>query len=194
MRRPLALIASVAVVALASVGCSQGQPVHLESKASASSSGLPANSSNDSRPTETPASLAEIDSCSLLNPEDLRVVGEYEEGVGRSVGTGRVCQWREVRSPETGQSMVLTVTIRENGGLDGVSDLGYGERSGRTEGTGRPVKQLGTEAGCLVAMAVGEGERVEVAASKLGSELTRDGICEMLGEVVEIIDPKLPLG
>ncbi|WP_141630134.1 DUF3558 family protein, partial [Saccharomonospora azurea] len=152
----------------------------------------PAGSGRASSPGEA-ASLSGVGPCSLLTVQELGAFGDYAEGVERTVGTGRVCEWKEVRDSE-GHSATLTLTLRENGGIADSLDQGYGERNGSMEGTGRPAKEVPTDVGCIVALGVGDGERAEVGASKLGSDLTPQDICDMVGEVAELIDPKLPLG
>lgn len=176
------------------VGCSSSESGSAEPDDSSQpdASGVPSSSAVSPSPgSET--QLSSIDSCSLLTAEELREFGEFEEGVNKIVGSGRVCEWKEVRDSE-GRSATLIATIRENGGLDTIEDQGFGLRNGKTNTTGREVKEIPTSIGCVVAVAVNEGQRVEVGTSKLGGGLDKQEACQMAGEVAELIDPKLPLG
>lgn len=196
MRYSFMISVGVTAVFLALSGCSSEESGTAEPELSdVAQSSIPSEvpETNRSSP-QSSNGLADVKPCSLLTTDELKILGEYQEGVDKLVGSGRVCQWKEVRDPDTGQSATLTVTLRENGGLDDHLDQGYGERRGMTDTTGRAVKELPTSIGCVVMMAVGESERVEVAASKVGSDLTRQDFCKMVGEVAEIIDPKLPRG
>jgi hypothetical protein len=193
MRRLLVLCA-VSLVPLAISACSSQESGLPE--VGKSSQSISPSDSTASDPGSSPGgveSLGGISPCSLLTVDELSAIGDYLEGVEKNVGTGRVCEWKEVRDSE-GHSATLSVTLRENGGIADSLDQGYGERSGSMKGTGRPVKEVPTEVGCIVALGVGDGERAEVGASKLGGDLAIEDICEMVGKVAELIDPKLPLG
>ncbi|OQO90838.1 hypothetical protein B1813_15035 [Saccharomonospora piscinae] len=144
-------------------------------------------------PTSSPgAGLSAVDACSLLTPTELRAVANFDEGTSKTVGTGRTCEWKENSSEE--DASILTATIRENGGIDGIEDKGYGTRSGAIGTNGREVVEVPTRVGCVVAMAVGADERVEVGVGHLGEDLNRTEMCQTAGKVVELIDPKLPQG
>jgi hypothetical protein len=109
--------------------------------------------------------------------------------------SGRVCEWKEQRGPD-GVSATLTLTIREGANLDSVRDLGSGLQRGIIEASGRKVVRTWNtqHTGCLVVMAVSQNERVEVGLSEVSGSFDNEEACRMVDKVVEIVDPKLPLG
>ncbi len=131
----------------------------------------------------------------MLDTNELTVIGSFEGGSGRPTQAGRVCEWKEQRDSD-GVSSTLTVTVREGVNLDSVRDIGSGLQSGRLESSGRELVRTYSPdtTACIVVMAVSQQERVEVGLSELSGSYDSQKACEMVDEVVQLIDPKLPLG
>lgn len=195
-QRIRSVVAALGTIALLATGCSGDEPGTASpgelNEASPSSSEQ--GSSVKVSPSNSPG-LSGLDPCAILSTSELSVIGSFEEGSGRPTESGRLCEWKEQRSSD-GVSSTLTVTVREGVNLDSVRDIGSGLQKGITEGSGRAlVRTYSTEqTGCLVVMAVSQQERVEVALSELSGSFGSEQACEMVDQIVEIIDPKLPLG
>ncbi len=192
--RPHWIVTPIVVMVLGLAGCSGSE------SGLASPSGSSGNEPNGSSMTpsssvaRTPSSqvgLDEIDACSLLTVAELRAIGEYADGISKTVGTGRVCQWKEVRGDD-GLSATLTATIRENAGIDTITNLGSVQQ-GKSQGSGRDLVRTWNDEICVSVMAVGPSQRVEVGLSEIDGVGGQEA-CEIVDEVVEIIDPKLPMG
>lgn len=189
----LAVLLLVAPFFLA--GCSEPESGVAISQAPIqdSENGMPPTVSAPSS-SESESQRAGIDPCSIVTAQDLSSVSEFEEGVDKIVGNAPVCEWKEATESAMEDSVILTVAIREDGDIGGMRDQGYGLREGTLDSSGRELVEQPTSVGCVVAMAVGEGERVEVGIGSLSEGASQEEACQMAGEVVELIDPKLPLG
>ncbi|MER7115016.1 DUF3558 family protein [Saccharomonospora azurea] len=154
----------------------------------------PSSTSSLNSSTSKSPDLSGLDPCSVLETNELTVIGSFEEGSDRPTQSGRVCEWKEQRGSD-GVSSTLTVTVREGVNLDSVRDIGSGLQSGRLESSGRELVRTYSSdtTACLVVMAVSQQERVEVGLSELSGSYDSQKACEMVDEVVELIDPKLPL-
>jgi hypothetical protein len=109
-------------------------PVQLEDQPA---SAPPLGSSMTRSPSHSPG-LSGLDPCSLLDTDDLTVIGAFDGGTWRPTQSGRVCEWKEQRGSD-GVSSTLTVTVREGVNLDSVRDIGSGLQSGRLEKSGREL-------------------------------------------------------
>jgi hypothetical protein len=183
-------------VALLASGCSEDEPgIASPQRSSEVPSGPVTQESSPGPSSQNSSDMSGVEPCSIIEPEELVEIGAYEEGSSRLANSGRVCEWKEQRGPD-GVSATLTLTIREGANLDSVRDLGSGLQRGIIEASGRKVVRTWNtqHTGCLVVMAVSQNERVEVGLSEVSGSFDNEEACRMVDKVVEIVDPKLPLG
>ncbi|MGH3436345.1 MAG: DUF3558 family protein [Sciscionella sp.] len=133
-----------------------------------------------SAPTQA-ATLATVDPCSLLPRADAAQVGVTGAGNPENVGTARGCAWHTTDGAE------VSVDVRTNLGLSQVQANG---------GTVGPVTTLGSHqsrqqqnsVGCLVAIGVTAGSRVDVQG--VSTNGTPD--CSAAQQAAKVIEPNLP--
>lgn len=160
-------------------------------------SSLPSDeaSAAPNKPSEDPDSglspevIDAIDPCELLTPSELTKFGNFEEPEPRFSGGARNCRWGSKRTSAVGDLPLINIDVRDNVGISGMPDLGGGLHHGQMAESGRKIAQTSKEIGCVLAMALDEGARVDVVVSGI-----HDQSCDMAAKLAEIIDPKLPLG
>lgn len=88
----------------------------------------------------------------------------------------------------------IDVAVRDRQGIKDATDVGGGLQKGKM-GSGRPAVQIPFPADqggdCILALAVGETSRVDITASAVGDAKTA---CDIVSQVADIVDPKLPKG
>lgn len=189
----LGLVASASMLA----ACSEepGAPAPAAPSTGANSSAAPSASSAVNSPTSN------VDPCSLLDAAVLdaqfKNFRPFKDGevVAGSDGNeqfagARSCSWKTDRTRAANQRSVLSVTVsvRDSHGLADVQDAGGGVTAG-TLGSGRKATQVPyPPSACMFALAVGEGARVDVLVGDHAES------CEMVGDVADLVDPKLPKG
>ncbi|WP_158559818.1 DUF3558 family protein [Prauserella sp. PE36] len=186
MTRAMFVILPVVALAL-SAGCSQNEP------GSALTSDTPASTQHSgasNAPTSAPsnASTASIEPCSLLSFADVSSFGTFKERPEEDEGLGaRSCTYYPERT-DAARLPTVGVDVRDDQDVDSVNDEGLGINTG--ELNGRNLAQVPAHGGCIIALGVGAGSRVDVAVTGLDT----DASCDLVGRVAEIVEPKLPEG
>lgn len=178
------LFAALTVGALALSACADEPGVAAPSPSESS------NNTATGAPTEAPT--ARLDPCSFLSPAELKDFGTFENGHVLNMGGARGCAWHMPESIPFKYRFSIDVGIRDRQGIKEANDAGGGIQKGEM-GSGRkavliPATRLG---GCILALAVSETSRVDVAANGV-----RDSkkACDIVSQVADIVDPKLPKG
>ncbi|TLW93512.1 DUF3558 domain-containing protein [Saccharomonospora piscinae] len=182
------ILATLALTALTATGCADTNP----------GSGSPSSDYPDlesPRPTITSSEASEqadadIDPCSLLSDEEIGQFGEFDGPSKRVVGSGQVCTWQGAKETVGDQAPLVNLVVRDNVGLSGVVDMGDGLTPGATENTGRALVRTMSPDGCLIAMKITSGSRLDVDVA----EVSGDDACDLAGKMVEIVDTRLPRG
>ncbi|NIJ14587.1 hypothetical protein FHU38_004988 [Saccharomonospora amisosensis] len=138
----------------------------------------------------TSRGIDSVDPCSLLTDSEVAAFGKYQEPNARQVGTARGCDWNPVRENAQQKLPLISFSVRDNVGVDGVVDLGTGLQRGEMDSGRGVVRTTTPDHGCLIAMAVGEDARVDVVVGAVEP----DKACDIASRIAEIIDPKLPMG
>jgi hypothetical protein len=189
MRTRVAAAVSVLIVSLVA-GCGQ-----TEEGAASPETGLPGPSTpTDGNSTTDSNAPGVVDPCSLLDQGELAQFGDFIGPEERTYQGYPVCAWHvEQDSASDVEAPMLDLAYRKDLGLEEVLDLGDGLQAGKLA-TGRElVKTTGIDPvtetpGCLVAMKVADGSRIDVSAGMTAEP------CDLVEKVVEIVDPKLPRG
>lgn len=130
------------------------------------------------------ASLAKLDPCALLSPQDRSSAGLTGQGKPKTIGEARACDWTV---PST---FGLTVTLDETNGLANL-DLSDGKRTRKDVGSHQAVQVSGRRGTCAVLLDVGGAQSVQVDVSNANfadSELA----CSRASDVAGLVEPKLP--
>lgn len=177
----LAVLASMAALALGVAACGGGTPGQPEPTTVPSSDGDGTNHT-PSMPSGNPSSgLGSMNACSLLNASEATSVGLPSSGQKQNAGAKSGCEW-------DGSEFSVGVTIRTNAGLTGVMANG-GTLTGTKVGNHQAMQLKEAAGGCLYALGVTGTSRVDVNAQGLGTE---DSCPEALS-VAELVEKKLPL-
>ncbi|WP_082245309.1 DUF3558 family protein [Saccharomonospora azurea] len=136
-----------------------------------------------------------IDLCSLLTESDLAEYGTFDGPEERELRGYAVCSWADEKASASDMEAPLIdlMFIGDRGAAD-VVDLGDGLQNGKTENTGRElVKTSGVDSVtgapvCVIAMSVSDGSRLDVTVGRTADP------CDLAGQLVELVDPKLPRG
>lgn len=143
-------------------------------------------------PTSTPPAT-EVDPCSLLSKSELTPVGTYsdpqkEVAAEGTAGESHVCGFNPERS-STESLPTIGVILRTKSGIEDVVDNGGGVHDSTFNG--RPVALApDPDASCLLALELTTKSRVDVAVTGIDTEEA----CQLVGQVTEIVEPKLPGG
>ncbi|MCP2179250.1 DUF3558 family protein [Prauserella alba] len=182
MSRTSAGIVVGAFVAI-SVGCSpgvEGQPEGSQTEKATASSLAPSSPSSAD-------SLAGIDPCSLLKANELSKYGNFPQGSPGNVGVGKQCDFQKTREGAADSTLVVSVNVRADQGLDDAQDMGQGVE--RAENDGREYARIPSEGSCTIAIGVSESSRVDVYA---GTTAGTQKSCEIADEVAAMVEQKLP--
>lgn len=180
----VALVALFAVGTLGLSACSE-EPGVAEPSPTA-----PGDTTATSVPAEAPTT--QLDACSLLSSAELKEIGNFKDGEVLDTGGARGCSWNMSESIKFKYRFSIDVAVRDRQGIKDANDAGGGIQKGKM-GSGRkavliPTTRLG---GCILALAVGETSRVDIAAN--GVEDSKKA-CDIASQVADIVDPKLPKG
>jgi hypothetical protein len=138
-------------------------------------------------PLAAPASLATIDPCGLLSPQDRSTAGLSVLGRPKDIDGARACDWTV---PGT---FGVTVTLDEKHGL---AALDVAKKAAtRTEVGTHPALQVAdkkaADGTCAVLLGVGQAASVQVDVSNTGFSDTPLA-CRRAGTVAGLLEPKLP--
>lgn len=169
---------------MAAVGCSEVEPGTASPSSGASR--VPTTSFVEDR-----RKLDSVDPCSLIDDSELNRLGNFEDGrEGVRKDGGRQCSWRGVReSASAERPLSLYIVLRDGSGVDDLSDIGSGTRSGVTEDTGRRVKETWNKGGCVVGLELRPNARVDAIATAPDTVKA----CDTANELVKLIDRKFPV-
>ncbi|WP_409179408.1 DUF3558 domain-containing protein [Amycolatopsis sp. VS8301801F10] len=135
-------------------------------------------------PTSSAPSLAKLDPCALLSPQDRSSAGLTGQGKPKTIGEARACDW-------TAPSVFgVTVTLDETNGLANL-DLSDGKRTKKDVGSHQAVQVSGRRGTCAVLLDVGGAQSVQVDVANANfadSALA----CSRAGDVAGLVEPKLP--
>ncbi|MFE3176185.1 DUF3558 family protein [Amycolatopsis sp. NPDC059090] len=135
-------------------------------------------------PSSSAPSLAKLDPCTLLSPQDRSSAGLTGQGKPKTIGEARACDWTV---PST---FGLTVTLDETNGLADL-DLSDGKRTKKDVGSHQAVQVSGRRGTCAVLLDVGGAQSVQVDVNNANfadSALA----CSRAGDVAGLLEPKLP--
>lgn len=183
-RRAIPLIFAAAAIAMAS-GCSDDEPGTPIPAGDQTSS---PQASASATPSAAAADIDAVEPCSLLTDDELAQFGEFKAPDEKEVGTARTCTYLAERTSASNEQASVGFAVRDNVGVADLTDHGYGVQEGQTVTTGREATQAKTDDGCTVALAVGEGARVDTVV--LGMDPNK--ACATANKIAEIVDPKLP--
>ncbi|WP_406634779.1 DUF3558 domain-containing protein [Amycolatopsis sp. WGS_07] len=174
-RAALLCIAGLAAVSLASCGRMPG----ISHAAPADGAPTPASPPSSSAP-----SLAKLDPCTLLSPQDRSSAGLTVQGKAKTIGEARACDWSV---PST---FGLTITLDETNGLANL-DVSDGKRTKKEVGSHQALQVSGRRGTCAVLLDVGGGQSVQVDVTNANfadSALA----CSRASDVAGLLEPKLP--
>ncbi len=187
-RRVVALVVPLLAV-VAAAGCSNSEPGEAApnpESLSATASPSPGGIENGGSGGE---SIEKVDPCELIEDGELSRYGEFGQGEYRTYGTGRNCRWTGVRDNASEDVPIVDIVIEDNAGVDVLPDLGGGLTEG-TAASGREIVRTYNQTGCVAAMAVGIGARVDISVAQDDVQ----SACDLVDELVDIVDQRLPLG
>ncbi|PKV96189.1 uncharacterized protein DUF3558 [Amycolatopsis echigonensis] len=135
-------------------------------------------------PTSSAPSLAKLDPCTLLSPQDRSSAGLTVPGKPKTIGEARACDWT------VPSAFGVTVTLDETNGLANL-DLSDGKRTKKDVGSHQAVQVSGRRGTCAVLLDVGGGQSVQIDVNNANfadSALA----CSRAGDVAGLVEPKLP--
>jgi hypothetical protein len=125
----------------------------------------------------------------LVSTPDLSQFGTFEAGVSADNAGVRSCRLQRTRQNAGDDTLVVALNVRDAQGVDTVNDAGAGKQTGNVNG--RPaVKAPLPPAGCVIALGVGSGSRVDVSITAANIQQA----CDIATKVADIAEPKLPKG
>jgi hypothetical protein len=138
-------------------------------------------------PSAAPVTLAALDPCTLLSPQDRSTAGVSVLGKPKDIAGARACDWTV---PGT---FGVTVTLDEKNGL---RDLEVAKKAAtRTTVGAHPALQVAdkkaADGTCAVLLGVGDSGSVQVDVSNTAFSDTPLA-CRRAGTVAGLIEPKLP--
>lgn len=158
----------------------------------------PHSSAGVSPGVSSPASsepATSVDPCSLLTLSELSRYGDFHGPDESTLQGDPVCSWRvDKESAADVEAPLVDVTFLDSYGVSDVVDMGDGVQSGTTNTTGRKlaktsgINPVTDTPDCLIAMEIGEGSRLDVMVGFTAEP------CELAGQIVEMVDSKLPRG
>ncbi|KMS85688.1 hypothetical protein ACZ91_40900 [Streptomyces regensis] len=80
------------------------------------------------------------------------------------------------------------MAVRENGGVDQMTDFGRGVQ--RSSENGREYAQSAGNGGCTIAISVTKSSRVDIQVSGIDDLKA----CDMANALVEVAEPRIPQG
>ncbi|WP_326951453.1 DUF3558 domain-containing protein [Amycolatopsis sp. NBC_01307] len=140
-----------------------------------------------SRPPAEPGTLAALDPCTLLSPQDRSAAGVSVLGKPKDIAGARACDWT------VPASFGVTVTLDERNGL---ADLAVAKKTAtRTTVGAHPALRVSdkkaADGTCAVLLGVGDSGSVQVDVSNSGFTDTTLA-CRRAGTVAGLVEPKLP--
>ncbi|MBN9741618.1 DUF3558 domain-containing protein [Amycolatopsis sp. A1MSW2902] len=135
-------------------------------------------------PSSSAPSLAKLDPCTLLSPQDRSSAGLTGQGKPKTIGEARACDWTV---PST---FGVTVTLDETNGLANL-DLSDGKRTKKEVGSHQAVQVSGRRGTCAVLLDVGGAQSVQVDVNN-ANFADSDLACSRAGDVAGLVEPKLP--
>ncbi|GAA3568434.1 DUF3558 domain-containing protein [Amycolatopsis ultiminotia] len=152
-------------------------------RAPAAQRAMPAGIGPESAPTSS-ASLAGLDPCTLLSPQDRSTAGLTEQGKAKTIGEARACDW-------TVPSIYgVTVTLDETNGLANL-DVSGGVRTKKKVGTHEALQVSGRGGACAVLVGVRDSASVQVDVSN-ANFADVPLACSRASAVAGLLEPKLP--
>jgi hypothetical protein len=138
-------------------------------------------------PSASPTSLAALDPCALLSPQDRSTAGVTVLGKPKDIAGARACDWTV---PGT---FGVTVTFDEKHGL---ADLDVAKKNATKTTVGRHpglkvADKRAADGTCAVLLGVGDGASVQIDVSNTGFSDTPLA-CRRAGTVAGLVEPKLP--
>ncbi|MFD9962921.1 DUF3558 family protein [Amycolatopsis sp. NPDC058986] len=182
LRSAIALTAGAFVLA----GCSSQQSGTASPAGTASGgpSSPPASASG-----APGGSTASLDPCTLVSGSDLSTYGTFDGPAKQDVGAGaRDCQLVRQRANASDDTLTVDITVRDNAGLDALPDNGGGKKPGTMTSGRKAVQAPQPPEGCVLALAVGTGSRVDVSIVSADSAKA----CDIASKVADVVEPKLP--
>jgi len=178
------LWAPAAVLLAAGCGQQQAPPAGAASHASTHAE---ASASAGPPPVAVPVTLASLDPCSLLSPQDRSTAGVSVLGKPKDIAGARACDWTV---PGT---FGVTVTLDEKNGL---ADLEVARKTAtRTKVGAHQALQVAdkkaADGTCAVLLGVGGAASVQIDVSNTGFSDTPLA-CRRAGTVAGLVEPKLP--
>jgi hypothetical protein len=140
-----------------------------------------------SPPSAAPGTLAALDPCTLLSPQDRSTAGVSVLGQAKDIAGARACDWTV---PGT---FGVTVTLDERNGL---TDLEVAKKTATKTTVGahpalRVSDRKAADGTCAVLLGVGDSASVQVDVSNTGFSDTSLA-CRRAGTVAGLVEPKLP--
>jgi hypothetical protein len=140
-----------------------------------------------SRPPAAPGTLAALDPCTLLSPQDRSSAGVSVLGKPKDIAGARACDWT------VPASFGVTVTLDERNGL---ADLAVAKKTATKTTVGahpalRVSDKKAADGTCAVLLGVGDSGSVQVDVSNTGFTDTALA-CRRAGTVAGLVEPKLP--
>jgi hypothetical protein len=140
-----------------------------------------------SRPSAAPGTLAALDPCTLLSPQDRSTAGVSVLGKPKDIAGARACDWT------VPASFGVTVTLDERNGL---ADLAVAKKTATKTTVGahpalRVSDKKAADGTCAVLLGVGDSGSVQVDVSNTGFTDTALA-CRRAGTVAGLVEPKLP--
>ncbi len=183
--------ASLAFVAAVVAGCGQTETGH----ASSGGDGATTPASSSSAVPESGQVTEPVDPCSLVTQEEMSQYGDFEGPESRTLQGSPVCSWTEsAGSVSDDDAPLVDFMFLENRGISDIVDLGDGVSEGVTDTSGRAlartsgINQVTEAPECLISMEIDDASRLDVLVG-----FTEEP-CELAGQLVEMIDTKLPRG
>ncbi|WP_084705737.1 DUF3558 family protein [Prauserella rugosa] len=178
-RAPLVVLATASAFVLGA--CSQGENGTPEAE------GGPTSAVSQPAADESP--LSGFDPCSALTTEEVAKHGAVKGGPTReTIGTAQVCSWDGDPGHSTKDVPSTAVAVRENGGVDQMTDFGRGVQ--RSSENGREYAQSAGNGGCTIAISVTKSSRVDIQVSGIDDLKA----CDMANALVEVAEPRIPQG
>lgn len=192
LRSRIVVAAAPLVMASVVAGCSQTESGSASPETNQPPASVPGSSESA---TESGSSFSSSDLCSLLASEDIAQYGEFRDPVERTYQGNPICSWRAEKDGVSDvEAPLVDLIYRDGSSIQELQDLGNGIKTGRTQNSGRELaltsgmEPVTETPSCVIAMDLGDGSRLDVGAGRTAEP------CELVENLVEIVDPKLPRG
>jgi hypothetical protein len=164
-----------------------GQQPALPAVAGNASTVLPSTLPPTPPPSGDPGTLAALDPCTLLSPQDRSAAGVSVLGKAKDIAGARACDWT------VPASFGVTVTLDERNGL---ADLAVAKKTATKTTVGahpalRVSDKKAADGTCAVLLGVGDSGSVQVDVSNTGFTDTALA-CRRAATVAGLVEPKLP--